>query len=52
MCPAINNIDSCEILALIRFLHAKIIIAAKIHRELYAAGYGQNEMSEGTVRQW
>jgi transposase len=33
------------------FLHAKNTRAAKIHRELCAV-YGQNVMSEGTVRQW
>jgi hypothetical protein len=42
-CPAIGNPASCEIRAVIRFLHAK---------NMSAAVYGQNVMSEGTVRHW
>jgi hypothetical protein len=52
MCPATDNQASSEILAVIRFLHAKNMTAAEIHRELCAAAYGQNVMSEGNVRQW
>jgi hypothetical protein len=52
MCPAIDNPTNCEISPVIRFLHAKKMGAVKIHRELWAAVYGQNIMSEGTVRQW
>jgi hypothetical protein len=37
---------------LIQFLHAKNMSAAEMHRELCVAVYGQNVMSEGTVRQW
>jgi hypothetical protein len=51
MCPAIDNTAICEIHAAIHFLHAKIMTAAEIHRELCAV-YSQNVMSEGTVRQW
>jgi hypothetical protein len=51
MCPAIDNPASCEIRVVIVFLHAKKVNAAEIHRELCAV-YGQNIMSEGTVRQW
>jgi hypothetical protein len=51
MCPVIDNPARCEIHAVICFLHAKNVSAAKTHRELYAV-YGQNVMSEGTVRQW
>jgi hypothetical protein len=51
LCPAIDNPASCEIRALIRFLHAKNMSSAEIHQELCAV-YGQNVMSEGTVRQW
>jgi hypothetical protein len=51
MFPAIDNPASCEISALICFLHAKIMSAAEIHSELCAAVYCQNVMSEGTVRQ-
>jgi hypothetical protein len=50
-CPAIDNAPSFEIPAVIRFLHAKNVSAAEIHRELCGV-YGQNVMSEGTVRQW
>jgi hypothetical protein len=51
MCPATDNPAGYEIRALFRFFHAKIMSAADIHRE-YRAVYGQNIMSEGTVRQW
>jgi hypothetical protein len=46
MCPA-----SGEIRAVNRFLRAKNVSAAEIHRELCAV-YGQNVTSEGTVSQW
>jgi hypothetical protein len=51
ICTAIDNPTSCEIRAVIRFLHAKNMSAAEIHCELCAI-YGQYVMSEGTVRQW
>jgi hypothetical protein len=51
MSPAIDNPASCEISAVIRFLRAKNVIVAEIHREL-CSDYGQNIMGEGTVRQW
>lgn len=51
MCPTINNSTSYEIHALIRFLHARNMSAAEIHRELCLA-YGWNVMSEETARQW
>jgi hypothetical protein len=51
MCPAIDNPISCEICAVTCFLHAKNMSAAEIHPELCTV-YGQNVMSEGTVRQW
>jgi hypothetical protein len=51
MCPAIDNPASCEICAVIRFLHGKNVSAAKIHRELCMA-YSQNVMNEGTVIEW
>jgi hypothetical protein len=49
MCSAIDNSASCEIRAVNHFLHAKNMNAEEIHRELCAAVYGQNVMSEGTV---
>jgi hypothetical protein len=52
MCPAIDKPASCEIRAAIHFLHAKNMNAVEIHYELCTAVYGQNVMSEGTVRQW
>jgi hypothetical protein len=50
MCPAIDNPASYQICAVIRFPHSKIMSAAEIHGELCTV-YGQNVMSEGTVRQ-
>jgi hypothetical protein len=50
MCPAIDNPASCEISAVNRFLQAKNMSAAEIRRKLCAV-YGQNVMSEVTVRQ-
>jgi hypothetical protein len=49
--PAIDNPAGCEIRAVILFLRAKKKNAAEIHCELCSV-YGQNVMSEGTVRQW
>jgi hypothetical protein len=51
MHPATDNPTSCKICAVICFLDAKYRSAAEIHCELWAV-YGQNVMSEGTVRQW
>jgi hypothetical protein len=51
MCPLLDNPASCEIRAVICFLHAKNMSAVKIHSELCAAVYGQNVMSEETVGQ-
>jgi hypothetical protein len=51
MCPAIDNPTSCEICAVIHFLHARNMSSEEIHRELCAV-YSQTLMSEGTVRQW
>jgi hypothetical protein len=48
-CPAIDNPASCDIRAVVLFLDARNTSALEIHRELYAI-YGQNVMSEGTVR--
>jgi hypothetical protein len=51
MCRVIDNPASCEICAVIHFLCSKNMSAAEIHRELCVV-FGQNVMSEGTVRQW
>jgi hypothetical protein len=50
MYPATDN-PSCEIHALVRFLQAKNMSAAEIHRQLCAV-YSHSVMSEGTMRQW
>jgi hypothetical protein len=51
MYPAVNHPTSCEISAVIFFLHAKNMSVEEIYRELCAAVYGQNAISEETVRQ-
>jgi hypothetical protein len=50
MCSVIDNPTSCEIHAVIHFIYAKNMSAAEICRELCVV-YGQNVMSEGSVRQ-
>jgi hypothetical protein len=50
---AIANPASCEIRAVIRFLHAKNLSAVEIRCEICAVcGQNTSIMSEGTVRQW
>jgi hypothetical protein len=49
MCPAIDNPATCEISAVIRFLHGNNISATEIHSELLAI-CRQNVMSEGTYK--
>jgi hypothetical protein len=50
MCPATDNYASCEIYAVICFLHAENVSAAEIHQEICVV-YGQNVMSEDIQRQ-
>jgi hypothetical protein len=50
MCPAVDNLASCEFRAFIRFLHTKNVSAAEIHSELCKV-YGRKVMSKRTVRQ-
>jgi hypothetical protein len=52
MYTATDNTTSWEIPAVILFLHAINMSAAEIQRELRTPVYGQNVMSEGTVKQW
>jgi hypothetical protein len=52
MRSAIDNPTSCEILAVIHFLHTKTMSALEIHHELCVPVYGQNVTCEETVRQW
>jgi hypothetical protein len=51
MSLAIDNPASCKIHTY-QLLRDKIMNAAEIHRELCAAVYGQNVLSDGSVRQW
>jgi hypothetical protein len=51
MCLAIDNSTSCEIGSAVHFLHSKNMNVAEIN-ELCSTIYGQNVISEGTVRQW
>jgi hypothetical protein len=51
MCPETRKPASCEIRAVICFLHNKNMSADEIHPTLLLV-YGHNVMSEGTVRQW
>jgi hypothetical protein len=51
MYPAIHNPASCEIRAVIPFLHTKNMSVAEIHPELCAAVYGENGISEGNIIQ-
>jgi hypothetical protein len=51
MSPATDNPTSREICIVIRFLHVINMSATEIHRELCVTIYGQNVMSEGSVRQ-
>jgi hypothetical protein len=51
MCPATDNLTSYKICTVIRFPHPENMSAAEIHCELCAV-YGQNVMTEGTIRQW
>jgi hypothetical protein len=51
MCPAIGNPSTCKICAVICFLHTENMSAVEIYLELCVV-YGQNVMSEGTIRQW
>lgn len=51
MAPPIENPAACEIRSVIRFLCAKEVKAAEIHRQISAV-YGQNIMTGGMVRRW
>ena len=51
MDPLINSYAKCEVRSVIRFLTAKGLTAAEIHRQLTEV-YGESVMSEGKVRQW
>jgi transposase len=47
----IENLASCEIRSMIKFLNAKNIRPAEIYRQVCEV-YGENAMSDGMVRRW
>jgi hypothetical protein len=49
--PAIDNPASYKLHSVVRFLHGKNMSAEEFRRVLCSV-YGQNVMSEGTVRHW
>ena len=51
MFKTINQPVNCEVTAVIRFLSAKNISAAEIHRQITEV-YGPNIMSDSKVRKW
>ncbi|GBM27915.1 hypothetical protein AVEN_59772-1 [Araneus ventricosus] len=51
MLQSLENPADCEIRSDIRFLNAKDVKAAEIHREISEV-YEENIMSEGMVRKW
>jgi hypothetical protein len=51
ICPVIDNPASCEIRAVVHFLHTENMNAAEIHHELCTV-YSRNVISEGAIRQW
>jgi hypothetical protein len=51
MCPVIDNPTSCEICAVVHFLHPRNVRVAEDHSELRVV-YGKNVISEGAARQW
>lgn len=51
MSLTIENPADCEIRAVIRFLNAKGVKAAEIHRQISEV-YGEKTMSDGMVRKW
>jgi hypothetical protein len=51
MWPVIENPVTCKIHTVINFLFTKNVSAAEIHCEVWVI-YGQNVMSERTIRQW
>jgi hypothetical protein len=51
MTVSIQNPAKCEVLAVIRFLHAKGETAAEIHRQLVSV-YGEDVMNRQNVEKW
>jgi transposase len=47
----IENLASCEIRSVIKFLNAKNVRRAEIYRQVYEV-YGENATSDGMVRRW
>ncbi|GBL75399.1 hypothetical protein AVEN_194591-1 [Araneus ventricosus] len=51
MCETISDPSDCEVRSVIRFLNAKKVKPAEIHRQLVES-YGENVMTDGMVRKW
>ncbi|GBM00189.1 hypothetical protein AVEN_176423-1 [Araneus ventricosus] len=51
MFKAIADPADCEVCSVIRFLNAKKVKTAEIHRQLVEI-YGENVMTDGMVRKW
>ncbi|GBM42465.1 hypothetical protein AVEN_139899-1 [Araneus ventricosus] len=51
MFKTISDPADCEVRSVIRFLNAKNVKPAEIHRELVEI-YGENKMTDGMVRKW
>ncbi|GBN69608.1 hypothetical protein AVEN_25773-1 [Araneus ventricosus] len=51
MFKTISDPADCEVRSVIRFLNAKKVKPAEIHRQL-AEIYGENVMTDGMVRKW
>ncbi|GBM84200.1 hypothetical protein AVEN_94409-1 [Araneus ventricosus] len=51
MFKTISDPADCEVPSVIRFLNAKKVKPAEIHRQLVEI-YGENVMTDGTVRKW
>jgi hypothetical protein len=48
---SISNPADCEVRSVIRFLNAKKVRPAEIHRQLVKV-YGEGVMNDGNVRKW
>jgi hypothetical protein len=51
MDKSIENPVTCEVQPVIRFLNAKNIRPAEIHRQIVGV-YGEGAIKEGSVREW
>jgi len=51
MFKTIEGATDCEILSVIRFLNARIVLPSENHHQICQL-YGDNAMSDGMVRKW